>query len=119
MKEYLEKKTIFNTDVHRPKLMKKKGKQYGVCVFHRENEGCTIHGVKPLHCKVTAPCGKYGVELDQWFSLNYIVNPADPESIRLWATYLKFNKVIPGGELKELVKNHAKLNKILSYEILK
>lgn len=117
-KGYLEKTEIFNTELHRPKLIKK-GKPYGVCIFYNKQEGCTIHSAKPLQCKATNPCSVYGNELDQWFMLNYAVNPADPESIRQWALYLKFNETIPGGELNQLVRDSLKLKKILSYEILK
>lgn len=119
MRDYLEKRNIFNTEVFRPRLIRKKGKQYGICIFYRNREGCIVHGVKPLHCKVTSPCSRYGKELDQWFLLNHVVNAADPESIRQWATYLRFNKAIPGGELKDLVRDQAKLKRILGYEILK
>ena len=117
-KSYLEKVEKFNQELYRPRLIKK-DRPYGVCIFYNKVENCTIHGVKPLHCKVTAPCSDYGDELDQWFNLNYVVNPADPESIRQLATFLKFREVIPGGELKELVKDKGVLNKILSYKILK
>ncbi len=115
---YLEKVEKFSQELYRPRLVKK-SKPYGVCIFYNKAENCTIHGVKPLHCKVTAPCSAYGDELDQWFNLNYVVNPADPESIRQWATFVKFREVIPGGELKELVKNPSKLKKVLTYEILR
>jgi len=118
-KDFLEEQKAYNTTVHKPRLIRNKGKPYGRCVFHNDNEGCSVHGAKPLQCKVTSPCADAGVELNQWFLLNYVVNPADPESIRQWALFLKFNKVIPGGELHDLVKDPKKLKKILSYEILK
>lgn len=115
---YLERVEKFNQEVYRPRLIKK-GRPYGVCIFYNKEEQCTIHGVKPLHCRVSSPCSVYGEELDQWFNLNYIVNPADPESIRQWSVFIMFSGAIPGGELHELIKDKGLLNKILSYEILR
>ena len=115
--KYLEEHERFNTKVLRPKLIKGT-KPYGKCIFYNEQVGCTIHEVKPLHCRI-GNCNTYGNDLNQWFMLNYLVNPDDPESIRQWKMFLTQNNPIPGGSLKELVHDEEKLKKILSYEILK
>jgi Fe-S-cluster containining protein len=97
----------------------KKGRPYGKCIFLKNKNNCTIHEVKPLHCRI-GNCSEYGEDLTVWFALNFCVNPADPESIRQWALYLESGgKNIPGGELKELVKDPKILKKILDYEVLK
>ena len=116
--EYLDETEQFNTKLYRPKLKKKDTKPFGVCVFFDDKIGCRIHSVKPLQCKVNN-CGEHGEALSQWLLLNYAVNENDPESIRQWAIYLKFNNPIPGGELNNLVKDKEKLKKILSFEVLK
>jgi len=94
-----------------------KNKVPGKCVFSGAN-GCNIHPAKPLHCKI-ANCNEYGEELNQWFLLNHIVNPSNPESVRQWATHLKFNDPIPGGRLKEIIKDQEKLKEILGYRKLR
>ena len=116
LREKLEEVTLFNTRALRPKSLKG-DKPHGPCVFLGEN-GCKIHPVKPLQCKLYT-CKPYGFDLTQWFYLNYLVNPNDPKSIREYAMFLKFNKPIPGGELEEIVPNKERLKKILNYEILK
>ncbi len=116
-KKYLEEHERFNTKLLRPKLIKGT-KPYGKCIFYNEQVGCTIHEVKPLHCKI-GNCNTYGDDLNQWFMLNYLVNPDDPDSIRQWKIFLTQNKSIPGGSLKELVPDEEKLKKILNYNILK
>ena len=113
--KYLEEHERFNTKVLRPKLIKGT-KPYGKCIFYNEQVGCTIHEAKPLHCRI-GNCNTYGNDLNQWFMLNYLVNPDDPESIRQWKIFLTQNEPIPGGSLKELVPNKEKLRKILSYKI--
>jgi len=114
--KYLEPITKFNTTLFRPKSVKK-DKPYGVCVFF--NKDCTIHQVKPLHCRI-GNCNEHGEELAVWFDLNYFVNPDDPQSIREWKLYLDSGgKTIPGGSLQELVPNKEVLKKILNYEVLK
>jgi Fe-S-cluster containining protein len=115
--KYLEEHERFNTKILRPKLIKGT-KPYGKCIFYNEQVGCTIHEVKPLHCRI-GNCNTYGDDLNQWFMLNYFVNPDDPESIRQWKIFLTQNKPIPGGSLNELVPDEGKLKKILSYEVLK
>lgn len=111
--EYLEETEKFNTKLLRPRIIRK-DKPYGRCIFF--DNGCKIHEVKPLECKV-GNCGKHGEELSKWFMLNYCVNANDPESIRQYAIYLKTNKTLKGGELKNMVPKEM-LRKILSFEVL-
>ncbi len=114
-KKYLVEKELFNTKFLRPKL--KSDKPYGKCVFF--DNGCKIHSVKPLQCKV-GNCGENGEDLGIWFMLNYRVDKNDPESIRQYADYLKSGgRTIPGGKLEELVPDKDELKKILSFEKLK
>ena len=115
---YLEPVTMYNTTRWRPKLLREGNKPYGQCIFFNEHEKCTIHGVKPLQCK-TSTCTYHGEPLSQWFTINFFVNPEDPHSVREWAAYLKSHPTIPGGKLHELVPDKQKLQKILTYEILK
>ena len=119
IKEFLVEAEGFNTKLHKAKLDKKKGRPYGTCVFYEKEKGCVVHDIKPLHCRVSMGCGEHGQGLSIWFTLNYLVNPNDPESVRQWATYLKNHPTIPGGELRQLVKDEKMLKKILSYEKLK
>ncbi len=118
---YLEEKQLFNTKLFRPKLKARETKKinmpYGECIFFEDN-GCKIHQVKPLQCRI-GNCGKHGEELGLWFMLNYLVNKNDAESIRQYATYLKSGgKTITGGELKELIPDKERLKKMLNFEIL-
>ncbi len=87
-------------------------------MLYDKKEGCMVHEVKPLFCKV-GNCHEHGESLNQWFMLNHLVNENDPESIRQWAVYLKQNDVIPGGSLQELVPDKNKRNRILQFKILK
>ena len=119
-KDFLEEKELFNKKILKPKLIKAKGKVHGRCVFYDDNKGCTIHEVKPLECKTSIQCKDYGQDLSIWFMVNHIVDSNDPESIRQYSQYIKSGgKVIPGAELENLVPDKEKLNKILSYGILK
>lgn len=115
--KFLEEGEKYNTKRFRPKILRK-GKPYGECIFLDKKEGCTIHEVKPLHCKV-GECKDHGESTHLWFTLNYFVNKNDPESIRQWAAYLKTHPTIPGGKLEELVPDKELLQKILNFEILK
>ena len=115
--KFLEEKDAFNTKVWKPKQLKG-SKPYGKCIFYNEQVGCTIHEVKPLHCRI-GNCNIYGEQLNQWFMLNYLVNPDDPESIRQWRIFLTQNEPIPGGSLNELVPDKEKLKMILNYEVLR
>lgn len=118
IKNCLEPVTKFNKTLYRPLAIKNK-KAYGTCIFFNTDLGCTIHPVKPLQCKIST-CDEYGEDISVWFTLNYFVNPRDPESIRQWALYLlSGGKNIQGGALRELVPNASILRKILRYEILK
>ena len=116
--KFLEEGEKFNTKRLRPKLIRKDGNPYGECIFHQEAEKCTIHKVKPLHCKV-GNCEKHGEEIHLWFTLNYFVNKNDPESVRQWAVYLKNHPTIPGGKLEELIPDEELRNKIMNYDILR
>lgn len=118
IKDYMDTIDLFHTSMFRPKLVKQGKKPYGKCVFLGASNGCMLQTVKPLHCKV-GNCSELGEQMNQWYFLNYCVNANDPQSIRDWATFLKNNQTIPGGTLFELVPNEDKLNKILSYEILR
>jgi len=114
-KKYLEEKKVFNTKVYKFKTSKK---PFGKCIFLK-NKRCSIHKKKPLHCRI-GNCGEHGEELSVWFTLNYLVNPTDPESVRQWKLYLDSGgKNIPGGKLSELVPDKKMLKKIISYEVLK
>ena len=117
--KYLDEHEKFNTKCYKLKHDKKDGKPFGPCVFLDENKLCSIHDVKPLHCRVGNCCRMNGEQLSIWFALNHFVDENDPESIRQWATYLKSHPTIPGGELHELVPDKEKLKKILNFEILK
>ncbi|MEK0322573.1 MAG: hypothetical protein QQN47_07355, partial [Nitrosopumilus sp.] len=115
-KEFLEEVEKFNTKKYRPKILRK-DRPYGKCIFF--DEGCKIHEVKPLECKVSMGCKDYGEQLSIWFMLNNFVNKDDAESIRQFATYLKSGgKTLLGAELGDLVPDKEKLRKILSFEIL-
>jgi len=117
-KRFLEKKEIFNKKVHKAKL-KREGKPFGPCYFLNKNKSCSIHDIKPKHCKLGSGCNEYGQQINLWFTLNHLVDKEDPEAIRQWAQYLKTHPTIPGGELKELISDDKKLANILSYKILK
>ncbi len=116
--DFLEEQVHFNKKIYRAKLRKQKGRPYGSCYFFDKKHGCMIHEKKPLHCRLTKGCGEYGQELGIWFLLNYIIDAADPQSLRDYAAYLKTHPTIPGGELHNLIKDKELLNKILSHEIL-
>ena len=118
-KGFLEEVELFNKKMLKPKLIREKGKPYGRCVFYDEQNGCTVHPVKPLECKTSISCKDYGEELSIWFMLNHVVDLENPESIRQFAQYIKAGgKLIPGASLQELVPEEERLKKILNYEIL-
>lgn len=117
--EYLEELELFNKKMFRPKVLRN-GKPYGNCIFFDRKIGCKIHEVRPLQCKIAMCCKDYGEQLINWFVLNYIIDPSDPESIRQFAQYLKAGgKTIEKGELRDIVPDRTRLAKILSYELLK
>lgn len=136
--KYLEEAEKFNTKLWRPKTAStnqsnqpnqpaaeqlksphfKSNKFHGPCVFF-SGKGCRIHNVKPLHCRITS-CKEHGEELDLWFTLNYIVNENDPESIRQFDAYIRSGgKTLEGGRVEDFVKDKERLRKILSFEILR
>jgi Fe-S-cluster containining protein len=115
--DYLDEQVSFNTKHYKLKS-KKSSKPFGPCVFLGENKLCTIHEVKPLHCRVGSCCQQNGQQLSIWFALNHFVNPNDADSIRQWAIYAKTHPIISGGELHELVLDKDKLKKMLEYKQL-
>ena len=115
---YLEETEMFHTKAFKLKTEFKKDKPYGECVFFSPAEGCKIHDVKPLFCQ-TSNCFAYSQDLISWFYLNYLVNPDDAESVRQYASYIESGgRIIPGGQLHELVPDSERLKKILEYEEL-
>ena len=116
-KRYTNEIEMFNSKILRLKS-EASSKPYAACVLYDKKQGCMVNDVKPSYCKI-GNCNEHGDSLNQWFMLNHVVNKADPESIRQWATYLRQNDAIPGGSLSELVPDKNKLNRILQYKILK
>lgn len=115
IEKYLREKVIFANKVYKFKLRKQ---PFGSCIMLK-NKLCSIQKIKPLHCRIGC-CSKYGQELSAWFTLNYLVNPHNPESVRQYKLYTETGgKTIPGGELSNLVKDKKTLNKILKYDILR
>jgi hypothetical protein len=115
--KFLEEIEQFDQKLLRPKLLRK-GKPYGKCIFFDEENGCTVHEVKPLQCKVAMGCKPYGEQLMLWFMLNHIINTDDAESVRQYAQYLQSGgKTIPGGLLEELIPSEKKLKEMLNYAI--
>jgi Fe-S-cluster containining protein len=110
-RQLLEERILFGKKVHKAKLMRKKGKPFGACVFHAD--GCKIHEHKPLHCKISTGCKEHGREISIWYFLNYIVDPQDPVALREWEIYLQTHPTIPGGELHELVPDKELRDKLL------
>jgi len=118
IKKYLREMKVFNNTVYKFKIKKKGSKPFGRCILYDKEKGCTIHDIKPMHCKI-GNCNKHGENLSAWFTVNYLVNKDDPESIRQFSIYIKSGgKMIPGGELKDLIKDKEKLDDILNYKIL-
>lgn len=116
--KYLEEFEAFGTKHSRFKQNKTNDKHpYGSCVF-LENKECKIHNLKPLYCRI-GNCRAYGDDAIQWFHLNYSVDKFNPNSIREWKIYSENKKVIPGGDVTDLVADEEILKKMLSYEILK
>ena len=116
--KFLEELEKFNTKKYRPKILRK-DKPYGKCIFYDEKDGCKIHDVKPLECKISMGCKDYGEKISLWFMLNHFVNKDDAESIRQYASYLKSGgKTLEGAKLEDLVPDKEKLKRILNYEIM-
>ena len=59
-KGFLEEVELFNKKISRPKLIREDNKPYGRCVFYDDENGCTVHEVKPLECKTSIQCRDYG-----------------------------------------------------------
>ena len=117
--KFLEEVWLFNQKKLRPKILRGE-KAYGKCIFYDGKLGCKVHEVKPLQCKIATGCKDCGEDLMAWFTVNFVVDKNDAESIRQYSQYLKSGgKLIPGAELKNLVPDKEKLRKILSYEIMK
>jgi len=114
-KKYLKKITLFNKEVYKSKTPKK---PYGPCVFLKK-DGCRVHTVKPLHCRLASGCHGLGTDINVWFFLKHIVDAHDPEAIRQWNIYLHTHHTIPGGKIDELVPDDEKRKKILNFTILK
>ncbi len=113
--KYLEQHTQFNTTIFRFKSKKEKDKPYGPCVF-LDKKGCTIHDVKPLHCRV-GTCKEGSEEHSLWYKLNYFLNTKDQSSLKDYAMYLKSGgKTLPGAQLHELIPDKEKLDKLINYE---
>ena len=116
--KYLEGVEQFNKKFQRPKLIRE-NKPYGKCIFF-DGKLCTIHEVKPLQCKTSIGCKDYGEEISSWFLLNNLLDEHDPEAVRQYSQFIQNKgKVIPGGNLEEIVPDKIKLRKILNYEMLK
>lgn len=114
-KKYLEEVEQFNKILLRPRSTKK---PFGPCIFLKKNL-CSIQPVKPLHCKI-GNCNKHGEQLSAWFTLNYLIDKNDPESIRQYKIYLESGgKLIEGGKLQDLIPNRNRLKRILEYRILR
>jgi hypothetical protein len=99
--EHLEEKHLYGKKVHKAKL-KKEGKPYGPCTFHDKSMGCTIHDVKPLHCRISSGCKPIGQAVNTWFMLNYVLNRTDPHALKEWGEFLKVHPSIPGGHMEDL-----------------
>jgi Fe-S-cluster containining protein len=118
IKGFLEEIVIFNTKVYKIRPHKKEAEVYGPCTFLHDKK-CSIHGVKPLHCRV-GNCGEHGDDLNVWFMVNHLLNIYDPESVRQYKSYIDTGgRVIPGAELEKVFPDKRMLKKILSYERMK
>ena len=115
--DFLDELEIFHTYLFKIRSLKKKGANYGPCMF-LENGKCRIHKVKPLHCGV-CNCAR-GDDLHVWFMVNYLLKKDDPESVRQYASYVRTGgRLIPGAELKELFPDAGKLKAMLNYDIIR
>ncbi len=118
-KNHLEEIEIMNTKAFRFKLNRKSKMPFGACCFFKDGK-CSIHEVKPLHCKISTGCKSHGEQASIWFMLNKFVNANDAESVRQYSQYLKTGgKMLNGGELNDIISDGERLRKILNYDILK
>ena len=107
-KEYLEEFESFNTKAFRFKLVRKNNMPYGKCIFFRDGI-CSIHDVKPLHCKISTGCKPHGKDVSLWFMLNYFVNPYDKESVKEYEQYLKTGgETLENSSIKEIMEEIIK-----------
>lgn len=116
--KYLDEVYRFGNFVFKPKLKYKSEKPYGNCIFLKNNKQCSIHEVKSLHCRIGNCSPQYGEELNEWFMVNYLVDPYNANSIREWAIRLETRPTIHGARAEDLV-GAEKLKKIMNYEIIK
>lgn len=86
--KYLRQVEIYNKKVHKTRL---DSKPFRPCVFLIKNK-CSIHEVKPRHCRLAKGCGD-GQKLNDWFMFNYIVDTDDEESMRQWRHYERSSEV--------------------------
>jgi len=117
--QFMEELDFYSKKFMKPKTMKHKSGQTGQCIFLGDKNECKIHDVKPLQCRIGIGCQAHGADLYSWFVLNHCVDIKNPETLRQYAHYLRAGgKVIPGGSLRELVKDEKMLKKILGREVL-
>jgi len=119
LKNYLEKTMLFNKEILKTKIKKSSEKNkipVGECIFYDDEKKCLIHEAKPLFCRIVN-CKPYSSDTIQWYFLNYVLDTEDPEAIRQWAHFIKYNEPIPGAELKELI-DEEKIQKIMNFELL-
>jgi len=86
--KYLKEFENLNTKHYRLMQRKQEGRPHGPCVFLKGND-CSIHEIKPIHCKVSSCCSKQGEELSLWFMEKYFLNKKDPESVKQYESYKK------------------------------
>ncbi|MGB9748656.1 MAG: YkgJ family cysteine cluster protein [Candidatus Woesearchaeota archaeon] len=119
LNNHLERTVVFNKEIfktRRKNTSEKNRIPVGACIFYDDENGCTIQEAKPLFCKIVN-CKPYSSEIIQWYFLNYVLDTEDPEAIRQWVHFIKYNEPIPGAQLKELVKEEE-LAKIMNFELL-
>jgi Fe-S-cluster containining protein len=109
-RKYLDEVERYSTKVQK---LRTKDRQ---CVLY--SGGCSVQKVKPFYCRIST-CGENGADIQEWYMLNYFVNPTDPESIRQWAVRLKVGRTIKGGELRELVPDAEMLKRMLEFDIMR
>jgi len=114
-KDYFDEKNIFNKRVYEPKLKKSDGMPFGPCIFMKADI-CTIHDVKPLHCMV-GNCNRYGEDISEWYTVNYLVDIKSPESIRQWKARVDLKPTIKGAAPAEMV-GKKKLKQIIEYKLI-
>jgi len=108
-KKYTEEVTRFATTRKRPKVLRN-GKPYGKCIFY-EN-GCKIHNVKPMECKLSMGCKTYGEELMNWFNIKFFFDKDNPDSLREYKLYLDAG----GKGMKDMNISSKSLKNALKYE---